>query len=340
MSDRVTGFGQTIDEYEMVNGIVELRDAYIRLVDIEEGAVTVQCRMRELSIDDGALQYNGEHIVFLDDEGYGKICKLLRIPTPYILRLNKPLKKVNIEYWFDFFKDKEVSVTYKNGELIEITDGIEIKLLDLLDMLNALLPEGRIFRTYAQTNAVVFDVYSEDYSFDTENDTFFGGIRLVYKKGLKAPDISPIFINVNSCGIIECSAYLEKLIIKNLSYKDILRVIQERFENCIDALGSLFHVFQDMAGDIVPNPHRRIALYCREHGMPDRVRSYALSSFDESGLQSATYEQLIGLFSVLGYTDEVKQASERRLQQLAGYIISKAKSEHRCGKCDAQLNND
>lgn len=340
MSDRVTGFGQTIDEYEMMNGVVPLSDAYEAIIEKEKGAHSLSCRMSELSIEDGALAHNGEPISLLSNDGYGKLCNLLNIPTAYLLRLPKQMKKMNIEYWFDAFGDKEVSLKYKEGELLEIADGTDIKVQDVLGILVALMPDALIFRTSNQVNSTIFDIYDENISFDTEYDTYFGGIRLVHKKGLNAPDISPIFLNVNSCGIIECSAYLEKMVIKNLSYKDILQVIRERFSNCIDALPLLFHVFESMASQPVPNPHRRIALYCREHNIPERVRSYALSSFDESGREEADYEVLIDLFSSLGYANEIKQSSERRLQQLAGYIIVKARGEHRCDKCDSQINND
>lgn len=340
MGDRVTGLGQTIDAYELMNGIVSITDAYKYMKDKEDGAQHLTCQMADLSIDNGSLLYKGDSISLLSDDGYEKLCKLLNIPTPYLLRLPHKMRKLNIEYWFDAMGDKEVSMTYKDGELLEIFDGWDIKITDIMGIFMDCMPQGSIFKVSNQANSTIFDMYDENIWFETEYDMYFGGIRLVHRKGLKAPDIVPIFLNANSCGIIECSTYLEKLSIKNLSYKDIMQVIRERVSNCLDALPHLFHMFESIAEQRILNPHRRIALYCREHNVPERVRSYALASYDESGLTDADFEVLIDLFSSLGYANEVKQASERKLQQLAGYIIIKAHGENRCDKCDSQINND
>ena len=341
MSDRVTGFGQTIDDYELMNGRMTLADACKAISEKEAGANYLTCPMGELSIDNGSLLHNNDIISsFLSNDEYEKLCGLLNIPTAYLLRLSPKMRKLNIEYWFDQYDEKEVSLSYKDGQLLDIVDGLDIKLQDVLGILLESMPDAVIFRVSSQLNSTMFDIYDESMSFDTEYDTYFGGIRLVHRKGFNAPDISPIFLNVNSCGIIECSEYIEKMQIKNLTYKDILQVIREHVGICADALPSLFHAFESIAAQKISNPHRRIALYCREHNVPERVRSYALSSFDETGLQDADFEILVDLFSSLGYANEIKLASERKLQKLAGYIIVKARGEHRCDKCDSQINND
>lgn len=341
MSDRVTGLGQTIDDYEMMNGEVYLGDIIAQIKLVYEGTKTDTVELYQLEIDDDILTHPSlGQMVHLEDDDYEKLCKVVNIPSKYILKLNKRMRKMNLEYWFEEMEDSEVTITYRSDQIIEIKDHDEIKPLDVLEIVRGAMPNAKIFKVTNQTNSQIYDIYDEDARYFTENDSYYGGLRIVLKKGLNAPDISPIFLNMGSCGIIECSTYLEKIIIKSLTYKDILRVIQERVVNCIEAAPMLFNAFEKMCVEKVEQPHRRIALYCREHAVPDRIKAYALQRFDEACLQTTTYEDIICLFSVIGYVEEVKQASERKMQQLAGYIIVKAKGEKRCSHCDATLIED
>lgn len=340
MADRITGLGQTLDEFQMMNGETTLGDVYAQVKKSLEGAKVERTRLNRVEVDTSGLWVGNTKVANLDDKGFEIIAKFFGIPVPYMMKLNRETRKANVDFWIDYYSDKEVEIVYRDNELMDMREGIKIEMVDVLEIVNVVFPDACIFKVTQQTNSTILDVYRDDLQFHTEYDTYLGGIRLVVKNGLAAPDISPMFLNVNSCAIIECSTYLEPLCIKNLSYVDILRVIRERVENCADALPSLFATYTGIASEKVTEPHRRIALYCREHNVPERVKAYALKEFDESGLQTATFEDIICLFSVLGYVDEVKQASEKKMQQLAGYIIVKAKGEKRCSHCDSMLISD
>lgn len=340
MADRVTGLGQTLDEYQMMNGETTLGDVYAQIKKSMEGAKSDKTKLNKVEVDASGLWIANTKVSNLDDKGFEIIAKFFGIPVPYMMKLNRETRKANIDFWLDYHLDKEVEIVYRDNELIDMREGTKIEMVDVLEIVNVVFPEANIFKVTQQTNSTILDVYRDDLQFHTEYDTYLGGIRLIVKSGLAAPDISPIFLNVNSCAIIECNTYLEPLSIKNLSYVDILRVIRERVENCAESLEPLFSTYMSIAAQEVADPHRRIALYCREHSVPERVKAYALKEFDESGLQKATFEDIICLFSVLGYVDEVKQASEKKMQQLAGYIIVKAKGEKRCSHCDSMLISD
>ena len=341
MSDRVTGLGQTIADYEMMNGEVYLGDIIAQIKRVYEGTNTNTVELYDLEIEDGVLTHSDlGQMVKLEDDDYEKLCKVVGIPSKYIMKLNRNMRKMNLEYWFEEMGENEVTITYRPDQIVEIKDRDEIKPLDVLEIVRGVIPKAKIFKVTNQTNSQIYDIYDEALEYRTAKDIYCSGLRIVLRSGLNAPDISPIFINKGSCGIIECSTYLEKMIIKSLTYKDILRVIQERVENCVEASPMLFDALYRMCVDEVDQPHRRIALYCREHAVPERIKAYALQRFDEANLPVTTYEDIICLFSVIGYVEEVKQASERKMQQLAGYIIVKAKGEKRCSHCDATLIDD
>ena len=341
MADKNTGLGQTLADYEMMNGEVYLSDIIAQIRRIYEGTKTDTVELFQLEIDDGTLTHPDlGQMVHLEDDDYEKLCKIVNIPSKYILKLNRGMRKANLEYWFEEMGESEVSITYRADQIVEIKEHDEIKPLDVLGIVRDAIPNAKLFKVTNQTNSQIYDIYDEEAEYLIGDSCYYGGLRLVLKRGLNAPDICPIFINTGSCGIIECSTYLEKMMIKSLAYKDILRVIQERVMNCIEAEPLLFGTFEKMCGEEVDQPHRRIALYCREHAIPERIKAYALQHFDEACLQTATYEDIISLFSVIGYVEEVKQASERKMQQLAGYIIVKAKGEKRCSHCDATLIED
>lgn len=337
MADRITGLGQTIDQYQVANGYTTLNDLYARVSEKFDGAKKYETNFGKLSIDNGQLMELNKPVCDLDDFAYENIGKLLGIPTAYLARLNNELKRLNIEFWFDQLAEKEVRIWVKNNELIEVAEGMKIEIQDVLKIANVVFPEAYVFSVNQQTNSTIIDVYSETYQFDTSFDTYFGGMRIIVKNGLVAPEITPIFLNVNSCGIVECNPFSEKLIIKNLTYKDILRAIQDRMENCVASLHPLFDTFEEIMGDQVPEPRRRISHYCREHAMPDRVNAYAAKVFDETGIDSATVEDLVCIFSTLGYVDEIKQSSAMKLHRLAGHIIVRSHGEKRCQACDAML---
>lgn len=338
----MTNLGQTLDEYQNMNGDILLSDLYYRAMKRYDGSRTDTVALGDLHIYENRMTCESTQVqVHLDDVAYEKMCSLLGIPYAYLMRLGTEMRKINIEYWFNQNADKEVEMTTKGDVLVELHAGAEIKVVDVLASLDAVIDGAKVFKVSHQKNSTLVDVYDENLvGYSVGDNTFLGGLRVDIKAGLKAPVISPIFIDVDSCGIVECSNFLEPLNIKSLSYGDILNVIDERLDNCFGALPRLFESMKAIWDEEVPSPRRRIALYCREHAVPDRVRAYALDKFDDSGFESATFGDIICLFGVMGYIDEVKLSSELRMQRLAGYIVMKAHNERRCSSCDATLVED
>jgi hypothetical protein len=250
------------------------------------------------------------------------------------------MRNENISYWIERYQDKSIDIKTKDGPLIEMKDDIRIEMADVISILNDICPLGYIFNVINQTNSTSMDIIRMDSGTEVDEVGYLGGIRVNIRHGLVAPDISTIIMNESSCAIIDCAPYLDKLTIKGLTYDDILRVIRERLQNCFDSVPSLISSFASIADDSIPNAHHRISLYCREHGLPERVRSYALSTFDDTGLETATYGDIINLFGVLGYIDEIKESSSRKLQRLAGYIVIKTSGEQRCHNCDSVIIED
>lgn len=329
--------GQTIDDYELVNGETYLSELCAHLRDRKKGAETIEVELGKLHIDeDGSLYYDGERLLGLDDEGYYKLSSVANIPTAYLMRLNNRMKIVNLEYWFRVLSEKKVSLSYGNGELVDVHVGIEIDMLDVLEKVAERMEVPKVFKVFNQTNTTIIDIYDEAESYDTSYDSYYAGLRVLIKKGLFAPEISPMFLNMNTCGIIECSSYLDALGIKGLAYDEIMDAVGARISNCLHATDTLFATYKDMCTQEVENARRRVHHYCEEHNIPERVVAYALDALEEAHLKAATYEDIINLFGSLGYVDEVKQSSERKLQQLAGYIIV-SKSEKRCQTCDSIL---
>ena len=341
MADRLTGLGQSVEEYLVLNGDVTLSDLYYGAVKHYDGSRTDIVQMGELRVDDDVLEVLPDVKVLLDESAWEKVCELLRIPFAYMKRLSKYMRKVNAEFWFDHDADKDVTVISKGDLLVDIRADMEISMVDVLAIMDSVVDGAKVFRSVHKKNSTIIDVFDERVSFDMgtlgSNRVYYGGLRVEVKDGLKAPAISPMLIDEDSCSVVEFGQFLEPLNIKSLSYDDILSVIEERMDNCYGAVPRLAETMNHIWDEDVPNPRRRLQLYCREHGIPERVRAYILDRFDESGFDKATFGDIIGLFGVMGYVNEVKQSSELKLQQLAGYIVMKAHTERRCKACDATL---
>ena len=333
--DKTTNLGMTMKEYRIQNGEVSISEACKRASERMRGATRMNVELGSVSVSDNILSVNGEIVANMDDFAWTLFASLLNIPAPYLMRLGNKMRAANVEYWLDAYKDKQVSMVVKDMELVELVDGMEISQADILDILNKVVPDGIMLRAFSQTNSVVWDVVDIRKAHVGRYDTYFHGMRVVVKKGLNAPEVSPIFVSENSCGTIECADYFDRLNIKSMTYGDILRLVSERMIDCLMCADGLFEAFKKIESEEVPYPKRRVTLYCREHGISDRVKSYAVNRLEEACLRSANYGNIIGLFSTIGFFDEVKQSSERKLQKLAGHIITKAKTESRCSACDS-----
>lgn len=333
--DKTTSLGMTFKEYRIQNGEVSVDDACRRASERMRGAKRMNVELGSVRVSDNVLSVDGEVVANMDDFAWSLFAGLLNIPTPYLMRLGNAMRAANVEYWLDAYGDKQASIVCKDMELLELVDGVEISQSDILDILNNVLPDGVMLRAFSQTNSVVWDVVDVRKVHVGRYDTYFHGMRVVVKKGLNAPEVSPIFVSENSCGTIECADCFDKLNIKSMTYGDILRLVSERMVDCLMCADGLFEAFRKVESEDVPYPKRRVALYCREHGISGRVKSYAVSKLDEARLRSATYGNIIGLFSTIGFSPEVKQSSERKFQKLAGHIITKARTESRCSACDS-----
>lgn len=337
MADSLTGLGFTLKEYRLQNGEVSVAEACRKASERMRGATTGRFELGQLNVDGGSLvdSESGEVLCQMDEFAWSLFAKLLSIPLPYLMRLGQKMRAINVNYWLASYHDKEVELTYRDGELLKVKEGVEIERGDILELLNSVVPGGVILRASNPTNAVMWDVIDTRKRYDSDRGHWVPGMRVVVKEGLNAPDVTPIFVSEESCGTIECADYFDKLNIKSLGYGDILRVVAERMADCVNCADSLFSSYRKIEGDEVPNTRRRILLYCREHGVPSRVERYAVSAYDGSGLVSGDFGNIISVFSTLGFSNEVKPASERKLQKLAGHIVTKAYSEERCDKCDS-----
>lgn len=341
MADKVTGYGCTFDELEMGQGqlksLSELRET---LDSAMSGAEVLPTDFGSIGIRGSNMLVNGDKICSLDDDGWSKLAKLLKIPTAYLLRLGNDMRAGNVLYWCNAAADKDVTVTYKNDQLLDVSVGKEINEIDVVRMLDDALEGWDVFQVTNQTNSTTLDLVNTVDVYDTERDSYFGGLRVVLQHSFLAPDVSPLFISVNSCAILECDDGLEKLNISGLSVHDILEEVKERVKADVDSLRRRFVRFEENAGKDVKDPRHRVSLYCREHRLPDRVRAYALSSFDDAELETANFEDLIDLFSSLAYADGVKGTSARKLQRLAGYVMANASNETRCHSCASLIVPD
>lgn len=339
MADVFTGLGMTLEERKKLDGALSLSELAQGARERESGSKITPCTFGRLSIgEDGhGLMLDGDRFAELDELAYELFCKVFSIPVPYMRKLDRETKNANLLFWFRHFDDKEAELVFRDGELVDVREGARIDVVDVLDILDEECIGGMVLGTMQQPNATVMDLYMPSRRYEHSGREYFGGVRVVVKRGLNAPELSPMFVDSDSCGVIECAEWVDRIPIKNLGYRDILHVIEEQAHGCVASLDGLFETYRSIADSAVPNPKRRIRLYCREHALPERVRDYALGAYERSGAQSACLGDIISLFSALGSIDEVKQQSERKLQQLAGHIVVSAKSEGRCGKCDSML---
>ena len=308
------------------------KEAAARMMGSVRRTIELGC----MAVDEKTLiDEDGSPIVVLDDCAWQILAKLLGIPVPYMNKLGLGMRVINVNYWLNVFGDKEVLLVYRDNELLDIIDGVEISISDMLDIIYSVLPDGEVFRVWNQTNATVFDVVDFNRHYDSSRDVYFPGMRVVLKNGLNAPELSPIFVADSSCGTIECADRFEPLNIKSMGYGDIIRMVRERAVAVMGSHDRLFDCMREMEREEVPNPRRRISLYCSEHAVPRRISDKALAVFDDSGLSSMVYGDIIGLFSTLGFADGVRRSGDTRMQRLAGHIITKALGEKRCPTCDA-----
>lgn len=335
MADLLTGLGITIDESRSIHGHVSLSSLASQAKERERNSEFVECQIGQVKVNDAGLVVAGEPKCPMDDMAYEVLGKLFDIPLQYLLKLGRSMKNANIMYWIERMSDKDAVFVFRDGGLVDVKVDARIEVADVLGVLDDGIPGGVVMGSSQQPNATMLDIYMPHASYEHSGRDFLGGVRAVVKRGLKAPEIAPIFVDADSCGIIECAENVERVSIKNLGYGDIMRVVEEQVVGSVASLDGLFESYCSIANKMVDNPRRRIALYCREHAVPDRVCSYAMGAYAGSGARSACYGDIISLFSVMGFVDEVKQQSERKMQRLAGHIVTKARSEHRCGKCDS-----
>lgn len=336
MADNLTGLGMTLKEHRLQNGEVTVADACRRASERLRGATRERYELGALKVDGSQLVVaeSGEAVCQMDEYSWGLFAKLLNIPLPYLLRLGAKMRALNVNYWLQSYHDKEVELVYRDGELLELKEGMEVEQGDVLEILNRVVPGGTIVRASNPTNAVMWDVVDERRKYEADRGSWVPGMRVVVKDGLNAPEITPIFVSEDSCGTIECAEHFDKLNIKSLGYNDILHVIGERMTDCVNCADGLFNAYRRIERETVPNARRRIALYCKENGIPERVGKYATSLYEDAPNSRGDFGNIISVFSTLGFSEEVKPASERKLQKLAGHIVTKAHAEDRCDKCD------
>ena len=140
--DRLTGLGQTMQDYLASNDVITVGGAYDSLLRAYGSSSSAKVEFGDLSIDEGDLCINGEPVCKMDDLAYGKVCSALSIPTAYIMKLPEYMRNTNILYWFRVNADSMVTVVYRDGELLDFRAGVEVAILDVFKTLTAVIPDG------------------------------------------------------------------------------------------------------------------------------------------------------------------------------------------------------
>lgn len=340
MSDRVTGYGFSIDEFERDNGdLISLE----RLVEIERDAYRgdgkTVAEMGDVKVSSDGIFVAGEFVAGYDDMACERLSSALRIPNAYMGRLDVAMQCLNINWWLDRLAEKEITLVVQGDALVDVCVGQRIEQLDVLEAALEQCPRYEVWNVFHQSNSTAFDLIVRDGMFFTQNEGWYCGVRVVHKAGMNAPDIAPIMLSESSCSIVEFSSP-ERQNIKGIPYADVIKLVSETIGLCESSIDGHFARYLDAANESVSGPRRRISLLSREHALPERIRAYALAAYDDSGIQSATYEDLVDLFASLAMKDEVKGASARRLQKLAGFVATKGNGERRCTSCDSVLVED
>ena len=319
----------------MKNGSMELARVCMAESERYKGARFFETEMGDIAIDSGSMYIGGEELCSMDEYGWQLFAKLLDIPTPYMSRMGGDLRTANVMGWLRRFADKSVSGAVKDGYLIELNAGLEISKGDVLEILLREMPLGEVLSAFSQSNSTILDIANPVQIYEGEDGFFVPGVRVVLKSGLNAPEFSPILVEESTSAVIEFGEYFCKLNIKSLSYNDILNVIASRVRECVKCADDIFHIYRGAECGSIKDVRRRVSWLCRENGLPPRVESYAVGRIDELGLCDATNGDIIALFGLLGYINEVKQSSARKSQRIAGHIAMRYGAEHRCSKCDA-----
>lgn len=355
MADTYTGLGKTLEEY--VNGagneLTTLLSAYQKTVANSNEITKQEFKMGEIYVKNDDLFLKEDDVLIGHINCFDKISSLLKIPNPYLMRLSIDMRAININYWFDSLKDSVVSVWTRSFDhdvkpwVVNFIDASKMRI-ELEDCLRELVEHAGgnsyIFNTDSSLGYTQIDILIPEKRYNINGIYFNGGIRFIHKKKLQAPEIVPIFLNENSCGIAECDGYLDALSIRELSYDQILSAIGNKIDNAVDSLDGLAYVMRDVANDEIPMMRKRAIHMCDEHGVPGRVKYTVVNCFDEYRAYDDKYAdgfgtnmELISLFTSSCFISEIKMNSVRKLQKLSGYVFVKARREHRCNKCDAIL---
>lgn len=274
--------------------------------------------------------------------------KVLKVPVPYMERLGVDMRAMNINYELNRNKDKAFCLSARHNKADNtpyVFDFFEkgAERIELIDCLHILYEKAGgkavVYKTSSSLGPTLIDVIITEKEYKTKKTKYYGGVRFIYKKVYQAPEVSPIFINLENCGIIECSHYLEPISIRNLVYDDVLRVIENKVDNVVDSLDGLFYTIKDVEENEVKDIRKRLQHLCREHGVAGQVAATVVTYLDDykQGEKTGIFGEMIDLLSSVGFVDTIKESSERGLQQLAGFLVLKSHREHRCGKCDALL---
>lgn len=360
MADKYTDLGKTINEYINEGGreIITVEDAYKRALSAYESVDKVELSGSEIVVknDDmfrvveSDLDGNEELDIIGHIACFDKIGALLQIPVPYLGRLGCDMRANNINYWLSKASDKKFRLgTRKSTDeatpnLIEFSEA-QRQSIDFVDCLRILFEKvggsSRIIRTDSSLGHTQIDILIPEKRYDV-GELYMAGVRFIHKRKFQAPEVSPIFLNESSCGIIECDDYLAPINIRDLSYDAILDVIGDKVETAVDCLDGLAFTMSEVYDQEIPRMRKRIMHMYQEHGLPARIKATSLTCFDEYRMgmpvdESGTTGELIDLISSSCFIAEVKPNSVRKLQKLAGYVVVKSHKEHRCNNCDAIL---
>jgi len=338
MVEWLQSMGQPIEEHQRLNGEINLEKVYKDLKKAYEKTTETEVCLGDLTLEGPQLKNQGKNFLKLDDRAYEIIASYLDIPVPYMSRLNINLKNANVSYWFDYLKEKEASFVHEDEMLVDIKVP-RVELIDVIKLVLESMPSTELFNVERGANGTTMDILSKDKN-DSSMDSYRGGVRVsVTSTRLIAPVIYPLLVAEGSCAIFGAANAFPALNIMKMTYADILNLTSGRIEDAYSSIKGLLGGIETLSQDLYDNPERMIKLLCKEHGVAERLKKYALNKFSDSGLSELDAESMSTLFGLMGHVQEIKWNSAEKSHKVAGHILLTHTTEERCPKCQNLMDD-
>lgn len=335
MSDAITNLGITDEEFREENEVLPLGAINDDVRERNKTLKIINCSIGDVRLEDNAIYIDNEDYFYTD-----ALADYMGLPAHYLSSCSQELRNMNLNWWIEKMKDKDVRFAIDNGMIITVTDPNATNL-ELEEVLLKIEPKmmdiASVYCVESLRTKMMVDICNRDLVEFDFGGGWQGGIRIIQPLaigGKYAPKIMPYLRSYESSAPLAFPQTV-KIETRSMSKQEVVNQLKKSVDETIALLAEGAKTFREIWDKKANLPSRITKQVMKENKVHYRIinsiQEFIINKTDNG--EELTVGDIVRILSSFQMQDGLSMKSREGLSSAAGLYFLGEAEKNRCPTC-------